>query len=118
MDGKRKGAQCVSQFLNCETEFILSSNLQKNNDLKGQDKIIHICDLLGAQQYVNPIGGIDLYTYDTFKNNNIDLKYLKSSNIKYSCPNLSFIPNLSIIYVLMNSSKDKVKQYLIEFDLI
>lgn len=46
---------CV--YLGIETERLLSSEIEKDNTLKGQEKILNICQILGADKYINPIGG-------------------------------------------------------------
>ena len=36
--------------------------LEKNNELRAQDKVIHICKKLGGTKYINAIGGQELYS--------------------------------------------------------
>lgn len=102
----------ISNFLGITTKFIVSSNLIKNNKLKGQDKILHICDLLNADKYINAIGGSALYGTESFKNNHIDLHFMKTSKIVYKQIGNSFVPNLSIIDLLMFCSVDEIHRFL------
>ena len=55
----------VCEYLGIATKIILSSEFSKNNDLKGQDKVMDIVKLLEGDTYVNSIGGI--FTYRTGK---------------------------------------------------
>lgn len=110
--------EVICEYLDIKTEFIISSNLDKNNELKAQDKVLHICEKLGATEYYNAIGGQELYDYDSFKNKGITLKFIQTNEIKYKQFDNEFQPNLSIIDVMMFNSKDEVKQLLNQFNVI
>lgn len=49
--------QVVCRYLKIKTRLILSSSLEKDVFLKGEEKILSICELLGATQYYNAVGG-------------------------------------------------------------
>jgi len=108
----------ICAYLDIKTNILVSSELQKNNDLKGQSKILNICDVLHAKQYINAIGGQELYQKETFSQQNIELLFIKNKAIDYQQFQSPFRPNLSIIDVLMFNDKEQVKRYLIEFELI
>lgn len=110
--------QEVCKYLGIDTRLIISSELDKNNSLRRQYRIIEICKLLNADQYINAIGGIELYSRDDFLAHGIDLKFLKTREIKYQQFNKEFIPNLSIIDILMFNSVEETKKLLGEYDLI
>ena len=110
--------RCVCDYLGMETDIILSSNLIKNNDLKGEDKVIEICKVLNADSYYNAVGGQELYSKDRFRANGIELCFLKTNNISYEQFKNEFVSNLSIIDVLMFNSKDEVKKMLEEYELV
>ena len=108
----------INEYLGIETELILSSTLDKDCSLKGQDKVLSICELLGATEYYNAIGGQELYSFEEFKKHGIDLKFLKTDKIEYKQLHNEFQSNLSIIDVMMFNSKDKVKEFLNKYTLI
>lgn len=108
----------ICNYLDIKTEIILSSSLPKNNDLKGEKKVIEICKKLKATEYCNAIGGQELYSYEEFRQNGIELKFLKPNNIKYQQFNNEFVENLSILDVMMFNSKEKIKEYLTSYTLI
>lgn len=108
----------VNRYIGIDTKIILSSSIIKDNKLKGTDKILEICEKLNATEYYNAIGGIDLYSFDEFKKNGINLSFLKTNDICYKQFNNEFVPNLSIIDVMMFNSKDKIKEMLDDFTLI
>ena len=110
--------QNLCEYLNVNTKLIMSSEIVKNNDLRGENKIIDICLQLGANQYINAIGGIELYTQENFQVKNIDLKFIKSENIIYKQFKNEFKPWLSIIDVIMFNSVEDTKMLLNKFELI
>lgn len=110
--------QNLCEYLNLNTKLIMSSEIDKNNDLRGENKIIDICLQLGATQYINAIGGIELYTQENFQVKNIDLKFIKSENIIYQQFKNEFKPWLSIIDVIMFNSVEDTRMLLNKFELI
>lgn len=108
----------VCEYLDIETEILLSSALEKNNNLKAQEKVIHINKVLNSTHYINAIGGQDLYDKEVFKQNNITLNFLKTQPIKYKQFNNDFVSNLSIIDILMFCSKKEIKDMLNNYELL
>ena len=108
----------LCKSMRVETKFIMSSNLNKNNNLIGQERGFEILKLLGSQYEINAIGGLDLYSPDVYLQHGVTLKFIKMNDIKYPQFGNEFIPSLSIIDVLMFNSKDKIKGLLDEYELI
>ncbi len=109
--------QNLCTYLKINTKLIMSSDIVKNNDFRGENKIIDICLQLGANQYVNAIGGVDLYTIERFLEKDIDLKFIKSDVIVYQQFKGEFKPWLSIIDVIMFNSPEEVNLILKRFEL-
>ncbi|GAA5093219.1 WbqC family protein [Chryseobacterium ginsengisoli] len=108
----------ISKYLELNTVFIISSELDKDNLLKGSDKILDICKILKATDYFNPIGGVDLYSKESFETEKINLHFLKSNLVPYKQFNQEFVPWLSIIDILMFNSKQEIHNLLNEYTLI
>lgn len=108
----------ICAYLDIKTTILLSSDLKKDNRLKGEDKILSICKLLKADSYINAIGGQELYSVQKFQQNSIDIKFLKMKDITYLQFNNDFVPCLSIIDVLMFNAKEKVQMMLNQFELV
>lgn len=113
----KNSMKIICEYLNIKTDIILSSDLKKDNTLRGQDKVLAICKILNASEYYNAIGGMELYSFDDFNKEGIQLKFLKSSLIKYKQFETS-VENLSILDMLMFNSQEQVKAYLKEFEVI
>lgn len=106
-------------YLNIDTELILSSDIEKNNSLKGKEKVLEICKILGADTYYNAIGGKGLYDKKDFISNGISLHFLKThEDLAYQqFPHMDFVPNLSIIDALMFNSVEVVNKMLNDYAL-
>lgn len=112
---------CIKQickYLSIDTELIVSSSIDKNNNLKGQEKVIEICNIIGADEYYNAIGGKELYSYEDFLSNGVNLKFLKTGEIRYEQFGSRFIPNLSILDVMMFNSVEDIKDQFRMYELI
>lgn len=101
-----------------KTELVLSSDIDKEAGLKGQDKVLQICEIMGATEYYNAIGGQQLYSREAFQERNIQLKFLKTNNIVYKQFSDIFYPNLSIVDVMMFNSRMDVIDMLDQYTLI
>ena len=108
----------IHDYLNMKSILLFSSEIKKDNEKSGAQKVIEICNILNADTYYNAVGGQDLYSFSEFKENGLYLKFLKTKEVEYKQFNDKFIPNLSIIDVMMFNSKEKVKEYLYLYDLI
>lgn len=108
----------VCEYLGMTTNIILSSEVIKNNELKGEDKVLEICKALNADTYYNAIGGQELYSKERFKSWGISLSFLKTNRIEYPQFRNEFLSNLSIIDVMMFNSKEEIKRMLEEYELV
>ena len=94
----------ISNYLGIKTEIIRSTNISKNVNLKGEEKVIEICKILNANEYINAVGGKELYKKETFHNNKLELFFIQSKKTTYKQFNNDFLPWLSIIDVVMFNS--------------
>jgi WbqC-like protein family len=108
----------ITNYLDIKTEIITSSAEFGNTQLKGQERILDICKKLKADQYINPIGGSDIYSRSLFQDAGIQLNFLQTTTVKYHQFDEEFYPNLSIIDVLMFNSKSIVSEMLKSYELV
>lgn len=112
--------KAVSGLLKVSTEFKNSGSLQYKNEymLNGEQKIISICKLLEADTYINPKNGINLYNSLNFAAEQVQLNFIKMDEIRYDQFNKEqFVPNLSIIDVLMFNSVEETGRLINRFSL-
>ncbi len=105
-------------YLDIKTRLIASSTIAGNDDLKGQDRVLDICAALGADEYINPVGGLDLYERSEFAKRGLRLSFLRSRALAYDQFGQPCLPHLSILDVLMFNSRAQVINSLGEFDFI
>ena len=102
----------LSRRLKLETQIIRSSDVKADHQLKGQERVLSICQALKASVYINPPGGKDLYSAESFRKRNISLRFLAPSLPRYTQTRPGFIPGLSILDVLMNCSLPQIREML------
>lgn len=68
--------QRICRLLEIATYIIPTSRIFHKEDLKGQHRILDICSRLGADEYLNPPGGRDLYDSELFAGRGIKLMFL------------------------------------------
>lgn len=71
---------------------------------------LNITEAIGGTEYINPVGGMEIFREEEFASKNIKLSFLQNELIEYSQRRGVFEPGLSIIDVLMfNSVEDTVR---------
>lgn len=108
----------ICDYLGLDREWYLSSDLKKDISLRGQQKVLAICEELGAKQYINMPGGKALYDHGSFAEQDIQLSFLEPVIKPYEQNCNVFIPNLSIIDVMMFNSQQKCQQMVKEYGLV
>jgi hypothetical protein len=107
------------RHLEITTEIRISSDIAIDHELKNQDKVLALCEAVGASTYVNAIGGMELYSREPFREKGIELKFIQSKPFEYPQFSNAFVPWLSIIDVMMlNSKEDTLACITDNFDLI
>ncbi len=107
----------ICEYLEINTNIVISSTINIDHSLKSQDKVIALNKALNATKYINPIGGTELYDFEKFQNENIELFFLNSNVPEYNQFGKEFIPYLSIIDIMMFNSREEIKKMLIEYKL-
>lgn len=114
--------QTICNYLGQTTKFSFSSDFHKSTS--GYEKarrLIDICRKENTDNYINAIGGMNIYTKEQFLKEGVNLFFLNSREIKYSQAPIrkdTFESNLSIIDVLMFNKPEKVDQMLENYELI
>lgn len=114
----KESVKKVFAFLELEKNFVDSSAIYNNRQLKGQERILDISLSEKATDYFNPIGGMELYDAASFAEKKINLHFIKSKEIRYRQWDEHFVPFLSMIDVLMFSEKEQVRNFLNQYEII
>lgn len=105
----RRSIEAVCDHLDIKTPLLTSSSLACDHTLRSSERVKAICQHLGASEYINPPGGIDLYNRDDFARSGITLRFLKPSAFEYEQFNHQFVPWLSIVDILMFNPLEKIE---------
>jgi hypothetical protein len=108
----------ICEYLDIKTEIVSTSSIFDNHNLKGQNRILSICKKLNSNHYINPIGGVDIYDPFLFLDNGIKINFITHKVIVYKQFKNLFVPNLSIIDVMMFNKKEEINNLLDQYSLI
>lgn len=109
----------ISTLFHIGTRFEISSQLYHTSSKRERaDRIYEICKKNKANTYINSMGGMDLYSKEDFKNNQIELFYLEPGYPSYTQFENEFMPGLSILDILMFNSIDKIDSMLTKYRLV
>ena len=108
----------IADYLDIKSKIIVSSDMEKDNSLAGEPRVLEICKRLGATDYTNPIGGTELYHQETFQKQGISLRFLEAQNVPYQQRGDAWLPFLSVIDVLMELGPIAIQHHLTQFNLV
>ena len=108
----------IKKEIKIDTEIIVSSEVEIDHSLKGENKVLAICKQLNASSYLNAIGGLELYDRNRFAEEDIPISFIKMDEIIYDQKSSSFVPYLSIIDVLMHNNKEEISKMLDKYSML
>lgn len=99
-------------FLHIVTPILRGSDLKLPPCQDKQERVINISHNFAATAFLNPIGGVELYDRDHFARNGLLVRFFKMDAVVYRQFTKPFVPNLSIIDVLMFNCVEEVQAML------
>ena len=114
----RCAIEWICRYLLIETEIVESSSIYMNQELRGVDRLIDICKIEGADEYVNAPGGRGLYNQSMLTPYALKLSFIQNELPVYSQWSSEFIPGLSILDVLMHNSKESISGMLESYSIV
>ena len=108
------GKVCARLGIRLDYDFFSEMDLELGPVEGPEDWALRISEAMGAKEYVNLPGGVDLFDEQKFTDSNIKLTIRNLPPFEYSCRGYEFIPNLSVIDLLMWNEPETIKQYLDE----
>jgi hypothetical protein len=115
-----RALRALQEFLGVATRLVLASERAYPRFRTAQERVIRICLEEGAARYVNPIRARSLGLYDqaAFTTAGLELSYLSTeADIRYDQNGGPFVPDLSVIDVLMFNSPAQTRELLERFVL-
>ena len=110
--------EVMCAYLGIDTRIVRTSDYTQDPSLRMEQRIFDYCRQLGAKTYYNPIGGMELYTFDIFRKNGFKLGFVEHVPVPYSQGSREFVPCLSIIDVIMSTSREEAQGMLTSCNII
>lgn len=111
-----RSVHSVMNYLSIKKEFMYASQAVIDKS-KADDQIIRLCQYYKATDYINLPGGRMLYNSEKFNQAGLNLHFIQSIPVSYNQGLGNFIPNLSIIDVLMWNTAEQVIHLLNQYTL-
>jgi hypothetical protein len=108
----------LARYLGLPLRMSYSSDLQLSRALKGQERILRICQSKRATAYLNLPGGAGLYDPAAFGDANTGLQFIHPDPVAYQQFGDAFVPGLSMIDVLMFNAPAQIRELLARYRLL
>jgi hypothetical protein len=93
----------IASALGISVPIIASSSISRSATGGPTARVIEICHAVGADVFLNPIGGSHLYNHADFDAKGIELAFLEPSLQPYQQGEHPHVPGLSILDVMMHN---------------
>ena len=108
----------VCGYMGISTPLLKTSDLTGNCLLRKEKRIFDFCHRLGADRYINAIGGQSIYDREAFRREGIELRFICSEGGPYYQGGIPFVPDLSVIDVIMFNSREALYERLGQYRLL
>lgn len=102
--------------LGIDCHFAVSSEIAQSDGRRGEAKVIDMCRALGADHYINPIGGLELYDPRRFSEAGLRLSFLQTT-VSPANPSDDGT-HLSIIDTIMRSGWEEARSQLGRYKIL
>ena len=98
------------EYIGIEPNINIFSDLELDiSEVTGPgDWALNISKSLNASEYINPVGGKEIFDNARFASENIKLKFLKNNLVEYSQRRTVFERGLSIVDIMMFNNRDVI----------
>ncbi len=115
-----KTLKMTSEYIGIQTPIEVQSEMELHLgkiEHPGQ-WALRISEAVGADEYINPIGGIDIFKQEEFESVGVKLSFLHPMPASYSQRRDGFVSGLSIIDVMMFNAPEAVRELLDGYRLV
>ena len=102
----------ICAYLGITTPIMKTSEIEGNSLLRRENRIFDFCEKLGADIYANPIGGMERYSFEDFRQHGISLRFIQTDDIAYRQYGGTFVDRLSILDVIMFNTREEIQNML------
>lgn len=81
-------------------------------------RLLSICKAFNSRHYINPIGGLQIYSAEVFRQFDVKLNFVQTLPYSYTQLSDQFHKDLSIIDILMNCGKESTQLLLQQYNLL
>ena len=107
------------ELMGITTKKLRLSDIQLTSEVSGQERVIAICQALGAKEYLNLPGGMNMYSKEVFARNGLSLSFLEPNLISYEQTMDGFISHLSILDLAFSVGLDRLRNiHLPSFSIV
>jgi hypothetical protein len=105
----------VCRYLEIPFDYQICSDLKIDfpENLAPGDWALEICKSLDIKEYLNPIGGRNLFDIKKYNANSIQIQFLDIEPLVYEPKGFGFIENLSILELMMWVSPVDIKKHIL-----
>lgn len=111
-----KSIMLTMQYLGIERQYKFSSKIDYDRSGDGQSKILSLCSKLETEQYLNAIGGKELYNLDVFSKQGVKLNFIEMETELVA--ELIGEPHISMLHTLFNYKPEVIKASLMKYRLV
>ena len=104
--------------IECEFDVFFEMNLKIETVDEPDEWALNISKALGAEEYVNPPGGIEFFNKRKYDDAHIELKFLQSGLKPYIQRIGRWEPGLSIVDVMMFCDRNEIMDILNEYSFL
>ena len=110
--------QLLCNYLQIGTKIVRTSDYPQDPELRFADRVYDYCRQMGADTYYNLIGGMNLYSFEEFREHGFKLAFLESIPMPYRQSGKEFVFGLSILDIIMRNSVEEIQELLNSYRLI
>lgn len=108
----------VCEYLELIRPWYMASSFDIAPQVRGQERVLAICQTLDADHYINLPGGRELYEHEAFEKKGMKLSFIDPAKVEYHQFGGEFVPNLSILDVIMFNDKATCNRLLQEYKIV
>ncbi len=85
---------------------------------KPDEWALYICKAMNYNEYINALNGLSFFDRGKFEKQGISIKFLSYTNVPYQQNRQEFVPDLSILDLMMFLKPDEIMEMLESYELI